>query len=174
RSRPGNRPRTPVSGVPPPAPALEPWPASVIRTGIMAAEIDFTLKSARPARCKILTLIAGRNEIASAGIEVLLQAAGHRVIARCSHKDDLLRSVEAYRPNIIMLAENIVGQEAAKTLLRLRARNFSVAIIFLLEERDAIKAVDLLDLGVEGILLSAACARSVIDCVESVRRGSKW
>jgi two-component system, NarL family, nitrate/nitrite response regulator NarL len=140
---------------------------------IMATEIDGTLKSARPAGCKILTLIADRNEIA-AGIEVLLQAAGHRVIARCSHEDGLLRSVEAYRPDMIVLADNIVGQGAAKTVLRLRARDFSVAIIFVLEERNAIKAVDLLDLDVEGILLSAACARSVIDCVESVRRGRKW
>jgi len=67
-----------------------------------------------------------------------------------------------------------VGQEAAKTVLRLRALDVSVAIIFLLEERDAIAAVDLLDLDVQGILLSVACARSVIDCVESVRHGRKW
>ena len=74
----------------------------------------------------------------------------------------------------IVLAENIVSQEAAKTVLRLRARNCSMAIILLLEERDAITAAGLLDLDVEGILLSAACARSVIDCVESVRHGRKW
>jgi two-component system, NarL family, nitrate/nitrite response regulator NarL len=141
---------------------------------IMAAEIDGTLKSARPAGCKSFTLIADRNGVVSAGIEVILHAAGHRVIARCSHEDGLLHSLEAYRPDMIVLADNIVRQEAAKTVLRLRARNFSVVIIFLLEERDAIEAVDLLDLDVEGILLSAACAGSVIDCVESVRRGRKW
>src|SRR5262249_14480649 len=139
---------------------------------IMAADIDGTLKLARPAGCKIL--IADRNEIANAGIEVLLQAAGHRVIARCSHEDDLLRSVEAYRPDMIVLADNIVGQKVGKTFLRPRARNLSVPIIFLLEEHDATKGADMLDLGVEGILLSTACARSVIDCVESVRRGRKW
>jgi DNA-binding NarL/FixJ family response regulator len=85
-----------------------------------------------------------------------------------------LRIVKAHRPDIILLAENIVGQEATKTVLRLRAHNCSVAIIFLLEEREAITAADLLDLDVEGILLSAACAKSVIDCVESVRHGRKW
>ena len=68
-----------------------------------------------------------------------------------------------------------MGREAAKAVLRLRARNCSVAIIFLLEERGgAITAADLRDLDVEGILLSTACARSVIDCVESVRHGRKW
>jgi two-component system nitrate/nitrite response regulator NarL len=118
-------------------------------------------------------VIANRHEIAGAGMEALLQAGGHRVVARCSREGDLLHVAETYRPDIIMLAENIV-KEAAKTVLQLRARNCSVAIVFLLEERDAITAVGLLDLNVEGILLSAASARSVIDCVESVCHGRKW
>jgi two-component system, NarL family, nitrate/nitrite response regulator NarL len=141
----------------------------------MATEIDDMLASARPAGRKMPTLvIADRNEITGAGIEAILQAGGHSVIARCSHEDELLRSVAAYRPDMIVLAENIVRQEAAETVLRLRAANCSVTIIFLLEERDAITAADLPDLDVEGILLSVACARSVIDCVESVRHGRKW
>jgi DNA-binding NarL/FixJ family response regulator len=119
-------------------------------------------------------VIADRHEITGAGIEALLQAGGYKVIARCSHEDELLRSVAAYRPDMIVLAENMVRQEAAETILRLRDRNCSMAIIFLFAERDAITAADLRDLDVEGILLSAACARSVIDCVESVRHGRKW
>ena len=141
----------------------------------MATEIDDTLASARPAGRKMPTLvIADQHEIAGAGLEALLQAGGYKVIARCLHEDDLLRAVEAYRPDVIVLAENIVRQEAAKTVLRLRGRNCLMAIILLLEARDAITAAALLDLDVEGILLSAACARSVIDCVESVRHGRKW
>jgi DNA-binding NarL/FixJ family response regulator len=134
----------------------------------MATEIDGTPAWPRPAGRKMPALvIANRHEIASAGIEVLLQAGGHSVVARCSDEHDLLRCAKAYRPDIVLLAENIVGQEAAKTILRLRARNFSVAIIFLLEERDAITVAGLLDLDVEGILLDAAGARSVIDCVRA-------
>jgi len=143
---------------------------------VIAPEIYSMLASTEPAvRNKMLTLvIAHRYDIASAGIEAVLKAGGHSVTARCSHEYDLFRLVEAYRPNMIMLAENIVRQEATKTVLQLRACNCSVAIIFLLEERDAIMAADLLALDVEGILSNAACARSVIDCVESVRHGRKW
>jgi DNA-binding NarL/FixJ family response regulator len=143
---------------------------------VVATGIAGTLVSPEPAgRNKILTLvIAHRHEIASAGIEALLQARGHSVIARCVHEDDLLRSVEAYRPDMIILAKNIVRQEARKTLLLLRARHHSVRIIFLLEERDAIMAADLRDLDVEGILLSTASAESVFDCVQSVRQGRNW
>jgi two-component system nitrate/nitrite response regulator NarL len=141
----------------------------------MALEFDGTPASPSPTACGMSrVIIANRNEITGAGIEALLKAGGYSLIARCSGEDELLRFVEAYRPDIILLAEHIVRQEVAKTVLRLRACNCSVMIIVLLEERDAITAADLLDLHVEGILLSAACARSVIDCVESVRHGRKW
>jgi DNA-binding NarL/FixJ family response regulator len=138
----------------------------------MATDIDGTFA---PGGRKISTLVvANRHEIAGAGIEALLQASGYSVVARCLREDDLLRSVEAHHPDIIILAENVVRQETAKAILRLRAFNGSIAIIFLLEDRDEITAADLLELNVEGILLSAACARSVIDCVESVCHGHKW
>jgi DNA-binding NarL/FixJ family response regulator len=141
----------------------------------MPAAIDGTLASPTSAGRKMPTLIiANRHEIAGAGIEALLQAGGHNVVARCSHEDELLRFVDAHRPDMIVLAGNIVRQKAAETILRLRAGNCAVAIIFLLDERYAIAAADLRDLDVEGILSSAACARSVIDCVESVRHGRKW
>src|SRR5262245_23997327 len=134
-----------------------------------------TLESARPAWRKMPALvIANRHEIAGAGIEALLQAGGYSAIARCSHEDELLRFVEAHRPDIILLAKNIVGQEAAKAVLRLRTRTCSVAIIFLLDEHEAMTTMELLGLDVEGILLSTACAVRVIDCVESVLHRHNW
>jgi two-component system, NarL family, nitrate/nitrite response regulator NarL len=136
---------------------------------------DGTHTLPRAAGRKMHTLvIANQHEIAGAGMEAILQAGGHSVVARCSREGDLLHFAEAYRPDIIMLAKNILSQDAAKTVLQLRARNCSAAIVFLLEERDAITTAGLLDLNVEGILLSAASARSVIDCVESVCHGRKW
>jgi len=145
----------------------------------MAREVDHLLKGApaspRPAKGKVAaSVIATRNEIAAAGIEALLHAGGHSVVARCSSENDLLRSSETYRPDIIVLAENMVRQEPAKMVLRLQAHNRSVAIVFLLEERDAIKPAELLALDVRGILLSVACTRTFLDCIESVHHGRTW
>jgi two-component system nitrate/nitrite response regulator NarL len=138
-------------------------------------EADGTLAAPRPAMGAMATVvIAIRHEMAGAGIEAILQGSGHSVVARCSRKDNLLHCLGAYCPEIIIVSDSIVGQEATKTVLSLRARNCSVAIIFLLEERDSITIADLLALHVEGILLSTACARNVIDCVESVHHGRKW
>jgi two-component system nitrate/nitrite response regulator NarL len=139
-------------------------------------EGDGTCASHGPASGKMATLvIATRHDITAAGIEIIFHAAGYRVAARCSCEDDLVRSLDAYRPDIIVLAENIVGREATRTVSRLRAaHNCSVAIIFLLEEHDVITASDLLGLDVQGILLSGARATSFIDCLRSVHHGRKW
>ena len=135
-------------------------------------EANGTCVSPCPARGNAPALvIATRNEIVAVGIEALLQADGYRVVARCSSEDDLLRSSEACRPDIIVLAENFVRQEATKIVLRLRAHNRSVAIVVLLEERDAIKPADLLELDVKGILLSVTSRHALLDCVESVHHG---
>ena len=136
---------------------------------------DCTLAAPMPTTGAMANvMIATRHEIAGTGVEALLQASGYNVVARSSREDDLLHCLEAYRPDIIILSESIVGQEATRTVLQLRARNYSVAIIFLLEERYCIPVADLLALHVEGILLSTACARDFIDCVESVYHGRKW
>ncbi len=119
-------------------------------------------------------VIATRHEITAAGIEALLQPVGYRVVAHCSSQNELLCSLELCRPDIILLAENIVRQEQGRAALRLQANNRSFAIIFLLEERDPITAACLLELDVEGVLLSVACARTLIECIDAVHEGRRW
>ncbi|SPP93116.1 response regulator transcription factor [Bradyrhizobium vignae] len=137
-------------------------------------ERDRTLAARRSGKTEAVLVIATPNEITAAGMETVLHASGYRVAARCSSENDLLRSLDAYRPDIIMLAENLVGGDIARTVSRLRARNCSVAMIFLLDEHESLRASVLLDLDVEGILLSVACSTSLIDCVKSVHHGRKW
>lgn len=119
-------------------------------------------------------VIASRYDIFSAGVEALLQSAGHRVVARCSREDELQCSVEAHRPDIVMLADNVMGQSAAITVSRLRMHSRSMPIIFLLERQSPTKIADLMELDVEGIVSSSAPAGSFADCVRSVSRGGKW
>jgi DNA-binding NarL/FixJ family response regulator len=144
--------------------------------GVMTTEFDATVALPWPGAFKTSTVVfASRNEIAATGIQAILQASGHSVVARCSDEDGLLRVVTSHHPDIVILAENVVRrEEAQKAVFRLRASNGSLAIVYLLEQHDAVTASDLQDLGVEGILLSTAGTTSVIDCVESVLHGRKW
>jgi two-component system nitrate/nitrite response regulator NarL len=135
---------------------------------------DVTPAATGSAEAQAILVLATHHEITAAGMASVLHAAGHRVASRCSSEDDLLRSLDAHHPDIIMLAENMVGREPTRTVSRLRASNCSVAMILLLEQHDAIYASDLLDLDVEGILSIGARATSFIDCVRSVHHGRKW
>jgi len=140
----------------------------------MTTEIDPLFHWAWPVRGTMAAMgIATRQEIAGAGIEAILRAAGHRVVARCSCIDHLLR--EACRPDIMILTEDIVRQQQDReAVLRLRARNCSVRIILLVEKRDAIASTNLMDFHVEGIVWSGSCAKTLIECVANVHQGRKW
>lgn len=145
-------------------------------TPVINFERDRTLAATRSGKTEAVLVIATRNEITAAGMKTVLHAAGYRVAAHCSSEDDLLRSLDADRPNIVMLAENIVGRDAMRVVSRLRACSCSsLAIVFLVEEHHATTTSDLLVLDVEGILSSgAACASSFVECVRSVHHGRKW
>src|SRR5262245_4887394 len=123
---------------------------------------------AAPAKLVIVT----RHELTAAGIEALLRAGGHHVLARVTRGDHLLRSLESKRPDTLLL--NIIRCEAVRLISQLRTEHHSISIILMLEERDVVTAASLLELDVEGILLGAACATSLLHCVESVRNGRRW
>ena len=139
-----------------------------LRPGATPVGAKSEAKLVAPAKLAIVT----QHEYTAAGIEALLLAGGLHVLARCTRRDELLLSLMSNRPNILLL--NWVGREAARLISQLRADHRSMSIILMLDERDAITAASLLELDVEGILLGAACASSLLQCVESVCQGRRW
>ena len=121
-----------------------------------------------PAKLVIVT----QHEFTAAGLEALLLAGGYHVLARFTRWDDLLLSLMSNRPVTLLL--NLATREAARLISQLRADHRSMSIILMLDERDAITAASLLEFDVEGILLGAACASSLLQCVESVCQGRRW
>ena len=121
-----------------------------------------------PAKLVIVT----QHEFTAAGLEALLLAGGYHVLARFTRWDDLLLSLMSNRPVTLLL--NLATREAARLISQLRADHRSMSIILMLDERDAITAASLLEFDVEGILFGAACASSLLQCVESVCHGRRW
>jgi two-component system nitrate/nitrite response regulator NarL len=117
-------------------------------------------------------VIVTQHEFTAVGIESLLLAGGHHVLARCTCWDDLLRALKSNRPDTLLL--NMVRRDAAGLISQLRADHRFLSIILMLDERDAVTAASLLELDVEGILLGAACASTLLHCVESVCHGRRW
>jgi two-component system nitrate/nitrite response regulator NarL len=136
--------------------------------GHMALRSNSQVHETEPLRLVVIT----RYELIAAGIDSLLRAGGHCVLAHFTHGDDLLHALESNQPHALLL--NVAAGEAVKLIARLRANHCSVAIILMLEERDVITVASLLELDVEGILLGATGATSLLNCVESVRQGRRW
>jgi len=143
-------------------------PDRISRLNSSVVNVEADAVAERSAKAPAIVIVATRHEIIAAGIETILRAAGHRVLARCSCEDELVRSLELCRADIVIVADDIVGRDVKSVISRMRARNCSTATIFLLDGRDMITASDLVELDVAGILLSRACATSFIDCVGSV------
>lgn len=138
------------------------------RTNGSTASRANTQNAVEAARLVVVT----RHEVIAAGIESLLQTGGHRILARVTNAEDLLDCMQSNRPHAVLL--NMATREAVTLIPQLRASHGAIAIILMLEEQHAITAASLLELDVEGILLTAACATSLLSCVESVRRGRRW
>src|SRR5262249_29417905 len=85
---------------------------------------------AGPAKLVIVT----RHELTAAGIEALVRAGGHRVLARLTPGDDLLRVLESTRPDTLLLS--VIRREAVRLTSLLRADHPSISVILMLEERD--------------------------------------
>jgi two-component system nitrate/nitrite response regulator NarL len=117
-------------------------------------------------------VVVTRHEVIAAGLESLLETGGHRVLACLTDGEGLLSCVQSNRPDALLL--NMATREAVTLIPQLRAEHCSVAIILMLEEHEAITAASLLELDVEGILLGAARATSLLNCVDSVRHGRRW
>src|SRR5262245_40398498 len=98
----------------------------------------------RPGPAKLV--IVTPHELTAAGMEALLRAGGHRVLARLTRGDDLLRSLESDRPDALLL--NMIRREAVSLISQLRADHHSIPIILMLEERDVVTAASLLELDV--------------------------
>lgn len=137
----------------------------------MGTTIDRTMRvngAAGPAKLGIAT----HHEFTAAGIEALLLEGGHHVLARCTHWEDLLYCLKANQPDILLL--NMARREAVALISQLRANHPAMPIILVLDDRDVITAASLLELDVEGVLLDAACASSLLQCVDSVCHGRRW
>jgi two-component system, NarL family, nitrate/nitrite response regulator NarL len=117
-------------------------------------------------------VVVTRHEVIAAGLESLLRTGGHRIVAHLTGGEGRLDCLQSNRPHAVLLYMST--REAVTLISQLRGKHASVAIILMLEEQEAITAASLLELDIEGIVLGAACATSLLNCVDAVRHGRRW
>ena len=119
-------------------------------------------------------LVAHRQEIVRAGIEVLLQSAHYTIVARASCAQDVLYAAARYQPDIVMLGQHIGEKNWTAFLRELRSRCVSVRTVILCGRYDNSRLPEIIRLKVDGLISTDVTADRLRECVRQVQQGHRW
>jgi DNA-binding NarL/FixJ family response regulator len=157
--------------------------ASALRTG--NGEVHSASGAGRPATSlsagprkvngsRISIVIADDHPITLAGLDALLaRETDFLVLARCADAHEAVRAVSAYRPDILVLDQDMPGMDGVAIVKHLRRERRETRVVLLVTE-DNHHIHDAIQLGVEGILYKNVDPRLLVRCVREVHAGRQW
>lgn len=119
-------------------------------------------------------VIADPRGVYLAGLEWVLQKAGHDVVAQCRRPVDVVPHVERHRPDIVIVGLDMADPEMTGLSARLRACNSAPGIIFIVQPAGRIDIKDIQALDSDGLVLDGISHRYLLECVSAVATGKKW
>jgi DNA-binding NarL/FixJ family response regulator len=123
---------------------------------------------------RISIVIADDHPITLAGLDALLaRETDFLVLARCADAHEAVRAVSAYRPDILVLDQDMPGMDGVAIVKHLRREHRETRVVLLVTE-DNHHIQDAIQLGVEGILYKNVDPRLLVRCVREVHAGRQW
>ncbi len=109
------------------------------------------------------------------GLERLFADQGSfEVQARCTKGEDALSAVRRWHPDVLILNLHMPGLDGIAVARALKKEGLSSRVVILTGALDEREALELLRLGVAGIILKDMASDSVVKCVEKVAAGDVW
>ena len=119
-------------------------------------------------------VVADPRGVYLAGLEWVLQKAGHDVVAQCRRPVDVLFHVERQRPDIVIVGLDIADPQTSALSSRLKACSSALGIIFIVQPAGRIGIKEIQALDSDGLLLDGISHRYLVECVNAVATGKKW
>ncbi|MER8465114.1 response regulator transcription factor [Mesorhizobium sp. M1409] len=119
-------------------------------------------------------VVADPRGVYLAGLEWVLQKAGHDVVAQCRRPVDVVPHVERHRPDIVIVGLDIADPQTTGLSARLKACNSALGIIFIVQPAGRIDIKEIQALDSDGLLLDGISHRYLVECVSAVAAGKKW
>jgi two-component system nitrate/nitrite response regulator NarP len=119
-------------------------------------------------------LIADDHPIVLSGIEALLRDTSYEIVAKAKDGTSVLELVPAYRPDILLLDVDMPGRSGVDVLRALRTRGDQRPIVLLTASIDSTRAIEAIQLGVNGLVLKETAAELLLNCLDAVKGGGRW
>src|SRR3954451_25000550 len=96
-------------------------------------------------------IIADDHRIVLDGVAALLRSAGHMILASCTDGEQVLRALEAEKPDALILDVQMPGLTGLEILRLLKKQRSPLRIILLTSSINNFQALEAIRLGVDGL-----------------------
>ena len=128
--------------------------------------------SARTAQ-RLSIIVADDHPIMLAGLDALFaRESDFIVLARCADGHEALRAVAAYRPDILVVDQDMPGIDGPAIVKQLRQSGKETPVL-LLARTDTHRLGEVLRLGVEGVIYNVS-PQVLIRCIREIYVGRRW
>lgn len=123
----------------------------------------------------ISLVIADDHPLVLGGLEALLATQPDlSVVARCADGETALEAVDKHRPDVLVLDLRMPGMSGLDVLRQLKDRGLPTRTVVLTAAIDEDEAVEVLRLGVRGVVLKEMAPQLLVQCIRRVHEGGLW
>lgn len=123
---------------------------------------------------RISIVIADDHPITLAGLDALFAREPDLVVlARCTDAHEAVRAVSAYRPDILVVDQEMPVMDGVAIVKHLRREGRETRVL-LLATTDNHQIQEAVHLGVQGVLYKNVDPRLLVRCVREVHAGRRW
>jgi two-component system nitrate/nitrite response regulator NarP len=119
-------------------------------------------------------LIADDHPIVISGIEAVLRDTGYTIVGKAADGVAVLEMLAATRPDVLLLDVEMPGRTGIDVLRTLRARGDMRPIVLLTAALDSARAIEAIQLGVNGVVLKETAGELLVSCLDTVKNGGRW
>jgi two-component system, NarL family, nitrate/nitrite response regulator NarL len=142
-------------------------------TGSPAISALPTREAAPPMRIQLV--LADDHPIVLEGLSGLLALEPDMYVqARCRTGEEALRSVDAHRPDVLLLDIALPDMDGIEVLRRILARDLPTRVVLLTAAISDEQVLESIRLGVQGVLLKELASEYIVRCIRKVHGGGRW
>lgn len=120
-------------------------------------------------------VLADAQPVYLLGLRALLaDQSEFEITASCMDGDEALRLCLDHPPDILLMDLQLVGRDGLSLLRELQAANLKPKTVILTASLDSDVFLELIRLGVRGVLLKTMPAHLIVQCLHAVRSGGEW